>query len=129
MAISMTTPHSLATQPGCGPDHLFTIRHYNKRAYMTLLLNSHFVLACSIPVAILFTLSRLASGGPLVAKQTIHGSYTWSGGTCHTQSGPPFLVPPVQICRNIWNPQIVYFNFVEIFGPPGTKFSDIFGPL
>ena len=35
---------------------------------------------------------------------------------------PPFLVPPVQIYQNIWIPQIIYFNFAEIFGPPGTKF-------
>ena len=27
MASSITTPHSVATQPGCGPDHSFTIRH------------------------------------------------------------------------------------------------------
>ena len=26
-------------------------------------------------------LSRFASGGPLAAEQTIHGSHTWSGGT------------------------------------------------
>ena len=41
---------------------------------------------------------------------------------------PPFLVPPVQIYRNIWTPRIIYFNFAEIFGPPGTKISEIFGP-
>ena len=33
----------------------------------------------------------------------------------------------VQIYRNTWTPQIIYFNFAEIFGPPGTKISEIFG--
>ena len=41
---------------------------------------------------------------------------------------PPFLVPPVQIYQNIWTPRIIYFNFAEIFGPPGTKISELFGP-
>ena len=49
---------------------------------------------------------------------------------CHVKSGPPFLVPPVQIYQNNYlDSRIIYFNFVEIFGPPGTKISDIFGPL
>ena len=34
----------------------------------------------------------------------------------------PILVPPVQIYQNIWTPQIIYFNFAEIFGPPEQKF-------
>ena len=32
-----------------------------------------------IPAMVLSTLSRFASGGPVVAKRTIHGSHTWSG--------------------------------------------------
>ena len=42
---------------------------------------------------------------------------------------PPFLVPPVEIYRNIWTPQIVYFNFVEIFGPPEQNFLIYLGPF
>ena len=41
---------------------------------------------------------------------------------------PHFWFPPVQMYRNIWTPRIIYFNFTEIFGPPGTKVSEIFGP-
>ena len=36
-----------------------------------------------IPAAVLSTLSRFASGGPLAAKRTIHGSHTWSEGTSY----------------------------------------------
>ena len=41
---------------------------------------------------------------------------------CHKETGPPILVPAVQIYRNIWTPWIIYFNFAEIFGPPEQKF-------
>ena len=27
------------------------------------------------------------------------------------------------------DPRIIYFNSVEVFGPPGTKVSGIFGPF
>ena len=37
-----------------------------------------------IPPTVLSTLSQLASGGPLAAKRTIHGSHTWSGGTIYS---------------------------------------------
>ena len=46
------------------------------------------------------------------------------------KTGLPFLVPPVQIYRNIWIPWIIYFNFAEIFGPPEQNIiSEIFGPF
>ena len=48
---------------------------------------------------------------------------------CRAKSGPPFLIPLVQIYQNIWTPWIIYFNFVEIFGPPGAKFYDNNFPL
>ena len=41
-------------------------------------------------------------------------------GDCYKKTGPPFLVPPVQI----FGPP---HNFAEIFEPPGTKTSEIFG--
>ena len=45
-----------------------------------------------------------------------------------TRNRTPHFWFPVQIYRNIWTPRIIYFNFAEIFGPPGTKISEIFGP-
>ena len=41
---------------------------------------------------------------------------------------PPFLVPPGPNISKYLDPRIIYFNFTEIFGPPGTKISEIFGP-
>ena len=41
---------------------------------------------------------------------------------------PPFLVPPGPNISKYLDPRIIYFNFVEIFGPPGTKISEIFEP-
>ena len=82
MATSMTTPHRVTTQPGCAwPRSL--IYHCNKRAwhfYYTVII-TYFVL--SVPRSshdFESTLRQFTSGGPLAAKWTIHGSYTWSGG-------------------------------------------------
>ena len=92
----MITPHrvTILSLHGCGPDHSFTIRHCNKHAWCMLLLNSHFILSV-VSAAVLSTLSRFASGGPLLAKRAIHGSHTWSGGTiygniicCRWSGGP-----------------------------------------
>ena len=47
----------------------------------------------------------------------------------HMKSGPPFLVPLNPNMLKYLEPQIIYFNLVEIFGLHGTKISDIFGPL
>ena len=90
MATSMKTPHSVATQPGCGPDHSFTIRHCSKCAWHFI--NSHFVLLVFQPW-FYPPWAGLLVGGPLAAKRTIHGSHTWSGETiygniiCHRWSG------------------------------------------
>ena len=47
---------------------------------------------------------------------------------CHVKTGPPFLVPTGPNISKYLDPQKIYFNSAEIFGPPGTKFSEIFGP-
>ena len=49
--------------------------------------------------------------------------------TCHAKSGPPNFSSPGPNISKYLDPRIVYFNFVEIFGPPRTKISDIFGPF
>ena len=72
--------------------------HYSplQQTCIVLLLNSHFVLSI-VTAAVLSTLSRFASGGPLAAKRTVHGSHTWSGGTiygnitCRRWSGGPVV--------------------------------------
>ena len=38
-----------------------------------------------------------------------------------------FLAPFGSNILKYLDPRIIYFNFVEIFGPPGTEISD-FGP-
>ena len=46
------------------------------------------------------------------------------GRGCHAKTGPLFLVlPGLNISKYLDPPD----NIFEIFGPPGTKFSDIFG--
>ena len=49
--------------------------------------------------------------------------------SCHTKSGAPILVPSSPNISKYLDPLIIYFNFNEIFRSPGTKISDIFGPL
>ena len=49
--------------------------------------------------------------------------------SCHVKSGPPIFSSPGPNISKYLDPRIIYFNFVEIFGHPGTKISDIFGPL
>ena len=49
----------------------------------------------------------------------------WFTMDCHAKSGLPNLVPP--------SPNILKYlnlpdNFAEIFGPSGTKISELFGP-
>ena len=41
---------------------------------------------------------------------------------------PPFLVPPGPNISKYLDPPVIYFNFAKIFGPLGTKISEIFGP-
>ena len=53
--------------------------------------------------------------------QKLSGS--WNDRPVTRNLDPPFLIPPVQIYRNIWTPRIIYFNFAEIFGP-SRKDSD-----
>ena len=48
---------------------------------------------------------------------------------CHVKSEPPYLVSPIQIYQNIWTPQIIYFNFVEIFGPLEQTFLMYLDPF
>ena len=49
---------------------------------------------------------------------------------CHKKTGPPILVSPCPNISKYLDLRIIYFNFAEIFGPPGTKNSEIyiFGP-
>ena len=42
---------------------------------------------------------------------------------------PQFLVPPSRNILKYLDPQIVYFNFVEIFGPPEQNFLIYLGPF
>ena len=63
------------------PVHSFATCYCNKRPCMVLLLNG----ACSQPWFI-STMSRFSAGGPLAAKQTIHGSHSWSRGTINSNT-------------------------------------------
>ena len=47
---------------------------------------------------------------------------------CHAKIGPPFLVPQSKYIE-IFGPRIVYFNFIEIFGPPEQNFLIYLGPF
>ena len=79
MTTSMTTP--LSRYSACLCEWPRSLIHHSplQKTCMVLLLNSHFVLS----VWFLSTLNRLASGGPLMAKRTIYGSHTCSGGTIY----------------------------------------------
>ena len=41
---------------------------------------------------------------------------------------PSYLVPPGPNISKYLDPRIIYFNFTEMFEPPGTKISELFGP-
>ena len=48
----------------------------------------------------------------------------------HTRMGRPIRVWDIPSDPNIskyLDPWIIYFNLAEIFGPPGTKISELFG--
>ena len=111
MATSMTTPLGRYSTWLCEwPRSLIYHSPLQKMCMALFRLNSHFVLS----VWFLSTLNRFASGGPLAAKRTIHGSHTWSGGTiygkiiCRRWSGGPVVAgdqlrrdSPVQLTRSI----------------------------
>ena len=44
----------------------------------------------------------------------------------HTKTGLPIFCSPCPYIE-IFRPSVIYFNFAEIFGPFGTKISEIFG--
>ena len=50
-------------------------------------------------------------------------------GTVTQKVDPPYLVPPGPNISKYLDPRIIYFKLAEIFGPPGTKISELFGPL
>ena len=61
--------------------------------------------------------------------------YTAIDKACHAKCGSPYLVPPGPNISKYLDPQIISFNFAEIFGPPELKFLnyldrlEIFYPL
>ena len=64
-----------------------------------------------IPVTVLSTLSQFASGGPLAAKRTIHGSHTWSGGpSTATQFAADGPGGPVMAGDQLWHDSTLDFG-------------------
>ena len=57
-----------------------------------------------------------------------YGTAGFSYEVCHKKNGPPIFGPPGPNISKYLDPRIIYFNFAEIFGSPGTKISEIFGP-
>ena len=48
---------------------------------------------------------------------------------CHAKNGSPYLVPPGPNISKYLGPQIIYFKFAEIFGPPELKFLNYLDPF
>ena len=77
--------------------------------------------------------SRLSSSitqGADISEHVPIGSHTQSkkkGRIVMRKVDPPYLVPPDSNISKYLGPRIIYFNFAEIFGSPGTKISE-FGP-
>ena len=79
MATSMTTPRTQLLLSLV----VAQITHSHSHSPFTITTNVHSIFtqqllhSVSILATVLSTLSQLASGGPLAAKQIIHGSHTW----------------------------------------------------
>ena len=98
MATSMTTPLSRYSAWLCEWPRSLIHHSPLKKTCMALLLNCHFVLL----IWFLSTLNRLASGGPLAAKRTNHGSHrsTWSGACASMATYLPQMVRGDQLRRD-----------------------------
>ena len=97
--------------------------------------NGTVLITFDIPKVTTYIHPLLTSHDYFMSPKKLHSSYllfkyatTTLVGPVTRKLDPLILVLPGPNILKYLDPRIICFNFDEIFGPPGTKFSDIFGP-